>query len=563
MLAPLALGAIHRLAVADRFSFGRLLLAVGSVGAIVIVHNISTLWIGPMLAAYSAALIIGVACRGGEEAAGTASVRRLVLVTAAGLVALGLTAFFWLPALTEENLVQLFRLRTNDFDVRNAFLTIGALLAPPTVVDQTAANPPPYFHLGWGQLLLAVVTIPLAAFALQLHRPAAFRREWNLITHLGFGWCLLIASAAMTLPLSTPVWRHLPLLAYTEYPWRLLELCGIATALLAGITVHLGLRLLRQVDSSALVRTGFVGLALLVLVGSSLVYLYPRTPFLTFGELTAAGVTVVHPAPRPADPSGGHLARSSLAAGDRATFLGSSGSTERYTLALINPATVKFNLLNFPGWQVEVNGQAVETRSTVPDGLLLADLPAGSHEVVLSFGDTPIRFAGWLIAGFTVVLLVIGGLLQSRRSKSTPEIPAPSLRSIQSDPPQIPGLTGRGVAVLGVGFLIIAFLRDTNPAPYAAVFARQSPLEHVIGITNPLRVFLGDQVELLGYDLSTTTVKPGDDVTVTLYWRPLGHRLSLARDDRAGWRQRSAQPGRSPESRENPNPCLARQSIRR
>src|SRR4029077_4445285 len=104
--------------------------------------------------------------------------------------------------------------------------------------------PPPYFNLGWGQLLLAVLTIPLAAFALRLLRPASLRREWKLVIHFIFAWCLLIASAAMTLPVSTPVWGHLPLLAYTEYPWRLLELCGIATALLAGVTVHLGLRLL-------------------------------------------------------------------------------------------------------------------------------------------------------------------------------------------------------------------------------------------------------------------------------------------------------------------------------
>ncbi|HLZ10848.1 MAG TPA: hypothetical protein VKT80_19850, partial [Chloroflexota bacterium] len=473
-LAPLALGAIYRLIVADRLGFGRLLLAVACVSAIAIVHNISTLWIGPMLAAYSLALIIGVAWRGGEGSTGIATSRRLLSVTAASLLALGLTAFFWLPALSEQNLVQVFRLRTSDFDVRNAFLTVGSLFAPPTVVDRSAANPPPYFHLGWGQLILGVLTIPLAAFALRFRGPNAFRHEWNLITHLGFGWCLLIASAAMTLPVSTPVWRHVPLLAYTEYPWRLLELCGIATALLAGITIHLGLRLLCEVDSSDLVRTSFVGLALLVLVGSSLVYLYPRAPFLTFGELTAADVTgfesgggalgttsageyfpitvqKVPTARRPLDPTGGHLARSSLSAGDHVTYLGSSGLSERYTLTLSKPATVKFNLLDFPGWQVVADGRAVATSSTVPDGLLLADLPAGSHDVVLSFVDTPIRFAGWLIAGITVVLLVVGGLFQFWRSKSTPEIPTATERSIWSDPPEIPGLSGRGVAILGVG----------------------------------------------------------------------------------------------------------------
>jgi hypothetical protein len=40
-------------------------------------------------------------------------------------------------------------------------------------------------------------------------------------------------------------------------------------------------------------------------------------------------------------------------------------------------------------------------------------------------------------------------------------------------------------------------------------------------ISHPLRATLGDQVELLGYDLSTGTLAPGDTLTLTLYWRAL------------------------------------------
>jgi 4-amino-4-deoxy-L-arabinose transferase-like glycosyltransferase len=40
-------------------------------------------------------------------------------------------------------------------------------------------------------------------------------------------------------------------------------------------------------------------------------------------------------------------------------------------------------------------------------------------------------------------------------------------------------------------------------------------------ISNPIVANLGDQVELLGYDLSTDTVAPGDTLTLTLYWQAL------------------------------------------
>lgn len=40
-------------------------------------------------------------------------------------------------------------------------------------------------------------------------------------------------------------------------------------------------------------------------------------------------------------------------------------------------------------------------------------------------------------------------------------------------------------------------------------------------VSHPLNITLGDQVELLGYDLSTEAVAPGETFTLTLYWRAL------------------------------------------
>ncbi len=40
-------------------------------------------------------------------------------------------------------------------------------------------------------------------------------------------------------------------------------------------------------------------------------------------------------------------------------------------------------------------------------------------------------------------------------------------------------------------------------------------------ISHPLTAVLGDQVQLLGYDLSAEAVAPGDTLTLTLYWRAL------------------------------------------
>jgi len=541
-IAPFAFGAIYRLFAAEHLKFQNALVLILTLAAILLTHNISALWLAPALTGYTGALAIQTAT--GRDF--STALRRVAAAAGCATLACGLTAYFWLPALAEQGVVQLNRLRTDDYNVRHSFIDVATLLTPPRVVDQTAANAPLYLHLGWGHLALALLTVPLLIVPLAIGRSKFLRTlPTAFLTHVVFGWALLLITAWLTLPPSDVVWRHLALFAYTQFPWRVLQLSALGLAILAATASCLAIRAvasrkMRTIgDPFALI----LGAALIIVVVPSLVYLYPHTPFLVSGALTPADVTAFErnggavgttstgeyypldvtsrpTAPLPSDfRTTGRLDRAQLPTGSQVSFTPLSGDGERYALSLPTPTTLHFNLIRFPGWQAWIDGNLVPTRPSSGQGLLLVDAPAGSHTLTLQFVDTPPRRAGWLIAlASALVLAGVGIGVRLGMPRGSPAVATAGEPRRETDRLVVPWRAAGGLS--GV-LLVLLVLRVWSPPFYTMVFARRSPLNAVIGAQHTSNVRFGDSIELIGYDLSSTSVRPGGQLKVTLYWRAL------------------------------------------
>ena len=511
-LYPAILWAFHRQMQTGRSR--HFLLATALYGALMLSHNFHALIFTPLLGLF----VLGDAFFLQPRRFG----RRLGRAALPLLLGLGWTAYFWLPALIERQWTRAqeeIYLSVSPFYLR--FLSLGDLFAPPVALDSAAANPALPFTLGIVIALLAAVGLLLAL--------ARAGRRWPALL---FGAVLLVV-VFMLLPASEWLWANVPFLAIAEFPWRLMGLAALSCALLAGAAVsHRS-----WTRWSILIPTAVV----LAIVFGSAVYLYPPKAFVTYGPQGTPGLAdqvryerdtgtigsttlgeylslwveeVPRTLPLARDMLAGRpvekLDRSALPAGVEAKLLAHKPNLDRYAFAAEQPFVARFQTFYFPGWQATLDGEPVDIQIAAPYGLIEVPIPAGEHELLLRFGETPLRQLADLISLLSLAAIAVLALIAYRRSRGQ--------RAADEGAVALPW---RAVLILTALLLVLFAGKVLLVDPHTSWFRRQSPPGQVLGISHPARVSLEDQVLFLGYDVDREVVRAGQPVRLTLYWQAL------------------------------------------
>jgi hypothetical protein len=188
---------------------GAIVFGAASLAALVLTHNITAMLFTPVAVAYG--IVIGWDVRGAG--------RRLA---ACALLGLALSAFFWLPALAERRLVRMEDVVADRYQYQQNFASLSHLWDITGEVSTPLTEDGVHLTLGGLQILLALPSLWMLASA------GAHRRR------ILFFWLLLAAGLCMTLSFSRPIWAALPPLRYVQFPWRLMGLCTLSLACLAG-----------------------------------------------------------------------------------------------------------------------------------------------------------------------------------------------------------------------------------------------------------------------------------------------------------------------------------------
>lgn len=307
-------------------------------------------------------------------------------------LALGISAFFLLPAWFEKNLVHIDTLTSGYFNYLAHFLDIKQVLFSMHWgygVSQLGPNDDINLSVGILQWVLPALGVLLVMVSFLKRKFTIYNLQFTTLIFIG------TISLFMTHSKSTFIWDNVALLKYFQFPWRFLLLAGFAFSAAAGYLVKF------FKDKK------FVGLVV-VLVFVITYFLYggffrPKewdyiTDAQKFSginwtkEITASLYDYLPIAAKTAP---------DVEASDKPVFVtgvadvlnGTKGTDWQDWNVRVDSvvANLQLSIYDFPSWHVVLDGKALDINSNNIHGLITVSIPQGSHKVESRLMDTPIR----------------------------------------------------------------------------------------------------------------------------------------------------------------------------
>jgi hypothetical protein len=520
---------------------GVLLGSVFSLSALVFSHNLLGLVSSCLLLTYWVWEILT-----SRKARNSAKRGVLVFALAAAII-----AFFWLPMLWERNAVKLNVIGPGHFDFRQHFLSLSELLAPSCSLDWGATAPRFHHNLGLAQWLLALPGLGLLLYSLYLKLPWTNRPAKTSPVSQSSALFPPLAAAGfifLMLPASKPIWEHVPVMPYLQFPWRLLG----PTNLMLSICAAIGVSILPNEGWRDLALA--VTLASILLLALPLLYPLPWAPdfggtapldiiqweleSLAFGTTSTGDFLPVEAAHVPMHPAETLLKsyqqsgqteaevssklldrvnRATLPEGATVEIVEHRPLYDRFEISTPKSFVLRLFTFNFPGWHAYIDGpesyEEVEIETADPEGFITLWVPKGEHEIVVRFEDTLPRKVGWGVSIIGLIALLIASVrfadCESKNDKCGAWLP-PDQKEISKN---------TLYWLVGVLVMVLVF-KEAFADPQGWLHLNSSPGQ-ATAAQHEVKANFGGELELLGYDLPQSTVRSGKSFSIVLYWHTL------------------------------------------
>jgi hypothetical protein len=407
---PLVLWAFYELATTHRVRY--IAFAALAYAGLIFAHISMTALFTPIIGLYLLFLLITTRRRteDGRPSVPRPAKRSSVLfafyTSVAIALALGIAAIFLLPILLEQKYLTSDPLIGGFFNYRKHFLNASQLFSPFWGYGYAGENGADQFSLQLG--LIPVLLSFVALWAITKTRDA-------IRDHCIFFAMVLAGIVFLVLPMSAPLWDPFSaIIAFAQFPWRLLIVGTAALAFLSGAALHAFPDDIRDLSTTLVV--------ILVFVAANYAYTEPQHTDAVFNyqaqmefevkERELLGDTIWITGDRPQDSplveqyiNGGKLTKAiALDDGTQVETLRYGGQSVDARVTSNTPARVMFYTRYFPGWTATVNSQPTNIEPYGEQGLILVRVPAGSSIVHIQFQDTLPRSIGAIISGISLLI---------------------------------------------------------------------------------------------------------------------------------------------------------------
>lgn len=286
------------------------------------------------------------------------------------LIALGLSAFFWIPALYDKQYT-IFDI-TPVSDISSYFLPLFSPL------------------IGWITLFILLLTVPFLFHKRQMP--------------LRFFWVLTISSVFFVLPVSLPLWKMTHIIPFFQFPYRFLSITLLGVSALSALEVSLLPQKMRMLGALLLIAVVYLSSWPLLFPKS---YQYFPDTFYSTNQDSTTVKNEYMPRWVKNQPTQYIDQKVTMVKGNgtvaKVQFKGSSLLAD---VIARNDSIVQINIIYFPGWEVKVDGKRVTVSYTNDNGVMQVPVAKGNHTITTRFTETPVRLFADGVSLMTLVVMV-------------------------------------------------------------------------------------------------------------------------------------------------------------
>lgn len=319
-----------------------------------------------------------------------------------GLLGLGLSAFFWLPAIVEMKATNVAGQIGEGATLADHVVCAAQLWQSPWGYGGSIPGCTDGLSFKLGKVHIVLAALGMLLF---LKKGRSWKPDVRLIGIVAIA--LLVASLVLMLPVSASAWSALPMAAFVQYPWRLLLFAAFGLSLMASL-IWRALPARPGLYAAAIVVALALGVNAEAFVPQ---YLYPASSsdFATPYELRfrASRVSDEYLPPDLVRPTSEDevVGDTIPEAKTRTVVIEDEAATRgRYAVTTGVAQDVVIRRAYFPGWRYWVDGSEGAVR--IEGGLPVVHLAPGTHAIDMLLTDTPVRRVANLISLLSVVFVL-------------------------------------------------------------------------------------------------------------------------------------------------------------